>query len=203
MLELRQSITAQFDLWLSIGEKDGNEMIADEFPLLEVLIEMGLDKLQRDLTAWLISGHNLIRSDLLLNYLQPKHLSITKTERVARVKRLLRVLEFWVLCKCNLPGLPADQLRSLVQSVFNFWEKNSADDDLIDKCVLFESAPLSGVQTATMMTALRKASLPATVLIRNENHDFSICLQSVESVMEDDDSKKFSYQTLICSRRLI
>lgn len=91
---------------------------------VKMLLEMGLDKLRKDYTCYLI-GQELTTLNHLRYYLST---DVDIQEQVIRVRKLHHLLEIIVTCSTFL-GLPYDRLFLLTQSCLQYYKTCPYDED--------------------------------------------------------------------------
>lgn len=124
--ELKESISRQFDYWLQQVEDESS-------PVIELIIEIGLEKLRRDYVHWLVGefgyllstlhiflfkGQQMLRLDQLESFVDT---TTSPTDQIRKLHYLHRLVELTHVLRLHLPCFPYEMLRSLVQSVFKFF----------------------------------------------------------------------------------
>jgi hypothetical protein len=117
--EMAESLSAQFDFWL----EDRNP---EPSPVIELVIDIGIEKLYRDYMFWL-SGEGMLTRSQIIDFLETD----SKTEKIKRLHALFRVVEVAHLVKRNVMCFSETQLRSFVKQAFEYWEDVVKRDDVI------------------------------------------------------------------------
>jgi hypothetical protein len=143
--ELKASIGQQFDYWLEQGEESP--------PVLELFIEVGIEKLRQDYTHWLV-GQNMLSFEQVQSLLDPL---LSSTDLILRLHFAHRIFELWNLLRQNLPCLPYESLRSLVQMMYGFWMKHLDGKFPFDETLsfTFELPRFSSGSTQVLETILK------------------------------------------------
>lgn len=144
--ELKESISSQFDYWLQEPVlSESNEMQETEtasgtkepeepkVPIVDLLIDLGLAKLKRDFSHWLV-GHHLMTWDDFHGLFDSLS-SITAQIQV--LSALMRVIDLWAVVRANLVCMPAASLQALLRSFLTTWRgylKNGAMEVYFSFC---------------------------------------------------------------------
>ena len=108
-VEQKEAISSQFDFWLE-------DLSPKPSPILELIIELGIEKIKRDFAHWML-GQNLLTWNQMATFFD----SESKTECIFRLRAFARIVEVWDLARRNIFCLPDDQKRTLVQKAHSYW----------------------------------------------------------------------------------
>ena len=109
--------------------------LLDQENILSYLIEMGIDKLKRDL-FYLLINKNLVAIEEFESFFATSSIS----ESIFRLFVFQRILEPWQMLKDNVLTIPPEYERKMIHSALQYWYKrlDSIDFTDLNQIILYE-----------------------------------------------------------------